>query len=62
MKKAFRKTTLQRSMRVFCAAACSISSGVSRRKNMFHQTSRPRARIRLWRLWTLRRMGANPLN
>lgn len=33
-----------------------------RRKNMFHQTSRPRARIRLWRLWTLRLMGAKPLD
>ena len=27
-----------------------------------HQALRPRARIRLWRLWTLRLLGANPLN
>jgi hypothetical protein len=32
------------------------------KKNKFHQTSRSRARIRLWRLWTLRRVGASPLN
>ena len=31
-------------------------------KNVIHQTSRSRARIRLWRLWTLRLMGANPLD
>ncbi len=27
-----------------------------------HQASRPRARIRLWRPWTLRLLGANPLD
>jgi len=28
----------------------------------FHQALRPRAHIRLERLWTLRHMGASPLN
>ncbi len=32
------------------------------KRTCFHQALRPRARISLWRLWTLRRLGASPLN
>ena len=34
----------------------------NRKEHCSHQALRPRARIRLWRLWTLRLMGANPLD
>ena len=34
----------------------------SLKSTTFHQAARPRAHICLWRLWTLRRLGASPLD